>query len=87
MVGSGGLDRGDLVLVSSNSLEHAAHTSNEADFLLKNLSTLAFSLSSLGLFVLLGLLLLQDSLYFLIIEGTCGLGILFSWFDISSAAS
>ena len=70
-----------------NSLEHAAHASNEANLLLKNLSTLAFSLSSLGLFVLLGLLLLQDSLYFLIIEGTGRLGIFCGWFDISCAAS
>lgn len=53
----------DLVRVRANRLEHAAHSTNKANLLLKNLHAVPLSRRGLLLFVLFVLLLLEDSLH------------------------
>lgn len=50
------LDLLDLISIRSNSLEHTAHTTNEANLLLENFATMAFGLSFGCFLVLISLL-------------------------------
>lgn len=70
VVRSFGLDLPDLIGVVTNSLKHAAHAAHETDLLFDDLALMAFRLSSLSFLILLGLLLLKDSLHLLTVDAT-----------------
>ena len=65
VVGAGILDLLDFTRIGPNSLQHAAHSPNKPDLLLEDCHAVFLSCSYLLLFVLLGLLLLQNSLHIL----------------------
>jgi len=51
------LDLLDLISIRSNSLEHTAHATDEANLLLEDFATMAFGLSFNSLLILISLLL------------------------------